>query len=191
MSGRTQTSPASLGQGPLTVRRLVPAPGLTSARIVRAVRQTLSGHPIRNISIALVDDATMAAIRERYTGLAGPTDVLAFDLRDEAARGAKHHGPPIEVQTPIEGEIVVSVDTARRQAACFGADLPTEVLRYVIHGILHLRGLDDHTRAGRARMRRAEDGVIATLAGRPLPHRPPRRERSAARHARRRTASRA
>lgn len=81
-----------------------------------------------------------------------PTDVLTFDLRDDDSDA-------------IEGEIVVSVDTARYQADHRGLDLRDELLRYVIHGVLHLNGLDDHTTAGRRQMRKAENDVLRTLAG--------------------------
>jgi probable rRNA maturation factor len=107
--------------------------------------------------VAVVDDRRIAALHERFMGDDRPTDVLTFDLRDD---------PEADV---IEGEIVVSADTARREARRRGLSPDEELLRYVIHGVLHLCGLDDHTPAERRRMRREENRVLGRLAGGPAP----------------------
>ncbi len=125
--------------------------GLTAGRIRQAVQAALSGRAIESISVAVVDDATIAGLHERFMGLSGPTDVLSFDLRDDAAVEA------------IEGEIVVSADTARAVAARLGLGQKQEVLRYVIHGALHLAGWDDASVGQRSRMRREEDRVLGAI----------------------------
>jgi rRNA maturation RNase YbeY len=79
----------------------------------------------------------------------GATDVLTFDLRDEPA------------SREVEGEIVVSVDTARRQADELGTAFREELVRYVIHGVLHLTGKDDRTTDQRKTMRFAENRILA------------------------------
>ena len=152
MSEETETSPEGDRQRPIAVRRLFPARGTTSHEIIRAVRSTLHGRSIRTISVALVDDATISSLHERYLGDPRPTDVLAFDLRDDSR------------DQRIEGEIVVSVEAARRSAARLGLHEAREVLRYVIHGTLHLMGYDDCRPADRARMRQAENRVLAGLS---------------------------
>jgi probable rRNA maturation factor len=111
----------------------------------------LNAAPVRSINVVLVDDQTMTSLHERFMGHTGPTDVLTFDLRDDAAR------------PEIEGEIAISVDAARRQARRWRASTAEELLRYVIHGVLHLLGYDDDTPAGRRRMRRQENKVLASL----------------------------
>ena len=151
MSEQTDTSVDDEGEQRVTVRRLTRANGMTARQITRAVRAALDGRSAE-LSVAIVDDATIASLHERYLNDATPTDVLAFDLRD---------GPE---PAGIEGEIVVSAETARRQAAELGVDAGEELLRYAVHGTLHLMGQDDHTPAGRRHMRQAEDRILAGLS---------------------------
>jgi probable rRNA maturation factor len=127
--------------------------GLSSAAIRRAVEAALADRTIRSINVAVVDDATMADLHERYLGKSGSTDVLSFDLRDD------------ENDKAIEGEIVVSAETARRVAGQLGLAPAEELLRYTIHGALHLAGQDDRTTNERKRMRQEEDRVLAALSG--------------------------
>lgn len=95
----------------------------------------------RKVVVALVDDDTIARLHERYLGVRGPTDVLSFP----------------------HGEIVVSGETARREARERGIEPLHELLLYVIHGALHLKGYRDKTAADRKRMRAAERRVLARL----------------------------
>ena len=136
---------------------------MSAARIRGAVRGALGGRRVSSLSVAIVDDATIASLHERFLDDPSPTDVLTFDLRDD------------EDDSAIEGEIVVSADTARRQGGSYGRPPHEEVLRYVIHGVLHLTGLDDGTAAQRKRMRREEDRVLAGLDPRPEAERAGRR----------------
>jgi probable rRNA maturation factor len=114
--------------------------------------------PRFELAFVLVDDRQMAGLHERYLHQAGPTDVITFD----------HCGgrPPPAGEAWICGDIVISLDTARRQAREFGTTWPDEVVRYAVHGVLHLVGLDDHEPAARRRMKRAEDRLVAALAAR-------------------------
>lgn len=100
------------------------------------------------LTYALVGDEEMAGLHERFSGVSGPTDVLAFPL----------------LETPqLVGDVVVSVDTARREAAKRRLPAYDEVVLYATHGTLHLLGLDDHAPAERRRMRRAEREVLKEL----------------------------
>ena len=94
------------------------------------------------ISVAVVDDATIARLHEEFLNDPTPTDVLSFLL--ERSAGC------------LEGEIVVSADTARAVAPRFRAMPQDELLRYAIHGALHLVGCDDATPRKRAMMRKRE-----------------------------------
>jgi len=125
--------------------------GLTAQQLRRAVRAALADRQIASLGVVVVDDAIMAGLHERYFNDRRPTDVISFDLRDEPASKA------------IEGEIVVSAQTARRAAKDLGLTQRQEVLRYAIHGALHLAGYDDPTPAKRKRMRQREDEVLAAL----------------------------
>lgn len=108
------------------------------------------------LSVSVVDDEAMAALHERYSGIAGPTDVLAFPLEDEVP------GPEA-----LLGEVVVSADTAAREAEARGLPFARELLLYVAHGVLHLLGYDDHDEEERNRMHaRQEELLDAFLGGR-------------------------
>ena len=101
-----------------------------------------------DLSFVVVDDERMAELHERYADVPGPTDVLSFPLADE----------PVLV-----GEVVISADTARREAAARGHPAYDELLLYAVHGVMHLVGHDDHDPADRRRMRRAEREALAAL----------------------------
>ena len=131
---------------------MAPGPAGFGVKLIeRAVRAAAGELPIASLSIAMVDDASMSALHEQFMNDPSPTDVLTFDLRDD------------EDADGLDGEIVVSVDTARREAARRGLEPREELLRYVIHGVLHLVGLNDHTPSDRRRMRSAEDSVLVGL----------------------------
>jgi probable rRNA maturation factor len=115
------------------------------SRAVRLLREL--GRPEAELSIALVDDAAIAALNAHYRGISGATDVLAFSLRE--GEYAEHGGAML-------GDVVVSLDTAAAQARRARRTLDDEVLRLLIHGTLHLLG-HDHERADEARRMRAEE----------------------------------
>jgi len=115
------------------------------SRAVRLLREL--GCPRAELSIALVDDATMATLNARYRGVAGATDVLSFSLVD---------GPHAERRGALLGDVVVSLETAAVQARRARRTLDDEVLLLLIHGTLHLLG-HDHVREDEARRMRAEE----------------------------------
>jgi probable rRNA maturation factor len=118
-------------------------------RIRIAVRGVLEDANIRQgeISIAVVDDPTIHALNRRWLEHDYPTDVLSFVLerRDDY----------------LEGEIIVSADTARSSAGRLGWRAEDELLLYVVHGALHLVGCDDTTVGAAAEMRLRERAVLA------------------------------
>jgi probable rRNA maturation factor len=139
-------------QGRITVWRRIPSHGIRARQVVRAVRMALGSRQCGNLTIAMVDDRDISRLHEQFMADPTPTDVLTFDLRDR---------PDDDV---IDAEIIVSTETAERQARSFGADPGQELLRYAIHGTLHLIGFDDRTPAQRRRMRREENRILAALA---------------------------
>jgi probable rRNA maturation factor len=96
------------------------------------------------LSITLVDDREIAELSGRFGRARAPTDVLAFPLRE--GPGAEHRGPAL-------GDVVISVERARAQARARRATLDAELSQLLIHGVLHLLGLD-HDRAAEARAMR-------------------------------------
>jgi len=94
-----------------------------------------------SIEIALVDDAMIDQVHRDFMNIQGATDVITF-----------HHG-----------EIVISAETAQRQAAEYHEPLAREILRYLVHGLLHLAGHDDQTDVGRAAMEAAQEAIITAI----------------------------
>ena len=101
------------------------------------------------VSVAVVDDPTIHKMNRRYLEHDYPTDVLSFVLEDR---------PP-----HLEGELVVSADTASRNAAEYGWSASSELLLYVIHGAAHLVGYRDKQPDEIAAMRAVEEQHLREL----------------------------
>jgi probable rRNA maturation factor len=95
---------------------------------------------ITEISIAFVDDDAMTELNKRFRGKKKTTDVLTFPADDS-------YNEPSATGRPL-GDIVISVDQARRQAADEKHSLATEIRYLVVHGVLHALGYDHETDAG-------------------------------------------
>ena len=108
--------------------------------------------PAYSLGLSLVADAEIAELNADWRQKEGPTDVLAFAAQDEATDGA----PPMPASgeaEPLElGDIVISVETAARQAPEHGHDLEQELLFLASHGLLHLVGWDHPDEASLAAM---------------------------------------
>ena len=117
---------------------------LDEARLRSAVEMILADAGIAEaeISIAVVDDPTIRELNRRHLNHDYATDVLSFLLQRDG--------------TSLEGEIVVSGDTAASTAGQYGWSAEEELLLYVIHGSLHLVGHDDRTPEDREQMRLGE-----------------------------------
>lgn len=126
---------------------------IDETRLERAIEAALLHESVSTalISVALVDDADMAHLNKRHLGRDGSTDVLSFNMGDEATRAV------------IEGEIVVSLDTAAREADRRRHSLQAELALYAVHGTLHLLGYDDQDEPKAARMHAVEDEVLASV----------------------------
>lgn len=98
---------------------------------------------LATLEVALVDDATSDRVHRDFMDLEGPADVITF-----------HHG-----------EIVIGAQVAQRQAAEFGEPLAREILRYLVHGLLHLAGHEDAEPEPRATMECAQETIVTELWG--------------------------
>ncbi len=114
------------------------------------------GVPSAQVSIALVSDRKMRALNRRWRGVSRTTDVLAFPLGETEGDGGK----------AMLGEVVISVERARRQARAHGEPLRREVARLMIHGLLHLAGEDDSTAAKSRRMWARQEAFLKEVAPR-------------------------
>jgi probable rRNA maturation factor len=115
------------------------------ARVARAILKDHGPETCR-VSIALVDDSTIHTLNRQYLQHDYATDVLSFVLE--------------EMPDLLEGEVIVSGDTAAAQASEYDCTPAEELLLYVIHGILHLVGFDDQTDQARDEMRCAEAAYL-------------------------------
>jgi probable rRNA maturation factor len=104
--------------------------------LLRAVKQSRA-----ELSIALVGDREMRPLNAKYRKKNQTTDVLSFLVEDQPVSGGK-----------ILGDVVISVERARRQAKERGKTLKSEVVTLLIHGILHLLGYDHEISPRQARI---------------------------------------
>ena len=116
-------------------------PGARASDVRRDAVRILRALAVKDeLSIALVGDEEMRVLNARYRKLDRPTDVLAFAQREGEGDG-----------TNLLGDVVISVDTASRQAAEHGVELHDELRLLLAHGILHLLGYDHERSASEAR----------------------------------------
>lgn len=94
-----------------------------------------------HLDILITDDAYIRGIKKRYMGIDSATDVISFDT----------------------GDIIISAETAKRNAPQFGTTPLKEVCLYLIHGILHLSGYDDATEGGLRRMEKKQEELLDSL----------------------------
>lgn len=111
------------------------------------------------LSVLLCDDDVIEPLNLDWRGVEGPTDVLSFAM-DEGEELALPPGIP----RPL-GDLVISVQTAARQAAGLGHPLEQELRVLVVHGLLHLLGHDHETDEADALAMRAEEARLLSLLG--------------------------
>ncbi len=107
------------------------------------------------VSIAIVDDPEMRRLNNRYLDHDYETDVLSFVLDADPEQGL------------LNGQLIVSADTAASNAEEFGSTLQEELMLYVAHGSLHLVGLEDQDELSAAEMRQAERAYLERFGIRP------------------------
>ncbi len=110
--------------------------------------------PRAEVVISLVDDPAIHEMNRDYRGYDKPTDVLSFAFQ-ESMEGVP--APPRLPGMPVElGDVVISADTALRQAEEHGFTLERELALLAVHGVLHLLGYEDETVEGTHEMREKE-----------------------------------
>ena len=138
------------GEGPEPLSLLIStrevAISLLRAMADQPEMRSLSGESLQ-LSILLVDDATIRPMNERWRAVDSPTDVLSFPMEEG----------------PLLGDVVISIETARRRLRPGDWRLEDEVLFLLIHGVLHLVGHDHTDDAERRIMERAEQELWTAL----------------------------
>jgi len=111
----------------------------------------LEGRNTAEVSVYITDDVEIAELNGAYRGQTGPTDVLAFSQQERTT------DEPDLIPSPegedLLGDVVISLETASRQAEQRGVPLASELRELAAHGTLHLLGYDDDTEAGAELMR--------------------------------------
>ena len=93
------------------------------------------------VNVSLIDDAQIRRVHAQFMDNPTPTDVITFPYG-------------------LEGEILISIETAERQALAFKASFEQEILLYLIHGLLHLAGYDDSTSTERVEMEQVQKALV-------------------------------
>ncbi|MBQ8453130.1 MAG: rRNA maturation RNase YbeY [Prevotella sp.] len=106
------------------------------------------GRTVGEVGYLFVDDEKILEVNREYLGHDYYTDVITFDY-DEG--------------TTVNGDIVISLDTVRSNAEQFGKDYDEELHRVIIHGILHLCGINDKGPGERELMEAAENRALQML----------------------------
>lgn len=141
-------------------------------RWVRLARMVLDEERVpeeAEMSVIFVDEQAMSDLNERFLGITGPTDVLAFPMDDDVApggrqpdQGGRGPGSPAEVSDPptVIGDVVVCPQVALRQTGEKRA-LDDEVALLVVHGVLHLLNYDHAEDQESEVMRKRERELLA------------------------------
>jgi probable rRNA maturation factor len=124
-----------------------------TAFFVDAARFALAAQKVReaSISVTLLSDEEIHGLNRDWLKHDYPTDVITFPLESD----------------PLEADIVISIDTARRQSREYRVPFRSELARLIIHGILHLTGHDDASEAQRILMKQREDALLRRCPGVP------------------------
>ncbi|GAB7006184.1 rRNA maturation RNase YbeY [Nocardioides sp. AN3] len=107
------------------------------ARLARFVMDRMRVHPLAELCVKLVDEATIAQLNEQWMGKEGPTDVLAFPM-DELRPGLLDEEP----EEGVLGDLMIAPVIAERQGETAGHGTVAEIELLTTHGILHLLGYD-------------------------------------------------
>jgi probable rRNA maturation factor len=145
------------------------------ARWAQLAREVLDAQALRvetEVSLLFVDEATIGELNSRFLGRDGPTDVLAFPIDEDLDQGGRSPdeggtGPggglsSDEDDVPVLlGDIVICPAVAARNAADHGVTLTDELALLVVHGLLHLVGMDHEDNGDAELMERRERELLA------------------------------
>jgi probable rRNA maturation factor len=130
--------------------------GISPATIRARAHKLLSALELNGVelSVVLCDDAFIHALNRDYRRKNKPTDVLSFPMMDEAG---------VDDGPGLMGDVIISVDTAKRQAAAAGHSLRRECAFLLIHGVLHLLGYTHENDRDEAKMNRETTRLLSLI----------------------------
>jgi probable rRNA maturation factor len=141
------------------------------SRWAELARQVLAARGVKGeteVSLLFVDEDAMAALNEQFLGKTGPTDVLSFPIDDEPGPtgrspdfGGSGPGTASELGAlTLLGDVVVCPTVAARNAAEHQVSVDDEIALLVVHGLLHLLGMDHEEDAEAERMEALEQRLL-------------------------------
>jgi probable rRNA maturation factor len=141
------------------------------ARWSTLAQQVLAARGVKGeneVSLLFVDEEAMAALNQQFLGKSGPTDVLSFPIEDEPGPTGRSpdlggSGPgvsPEEGALTLLGDVVICPSVAAVNAVEHGVSLEDEVALLVVHGLLHLLGMDHEEEAEAERMEALEQELL-------------------------------
>ena len=139
------------------------------AGLARAVLEDRRLRGEVEVSLLFVDEPSIATLNEQFLGRKGPTDVLAFPIEDEPLPGGRSpdsggSGPGTDAEVEpltLLGDVVICPAVAARNAADHGVTVDDELALLVVHGLLHLLGMDHETDRDAEAMERLERELLA------------------------------
>jgi probable rRNA maturation factor len=139
------------------------------AGLARAVLEDRRVRGDVEVSLLFVDEPSIAALNEQFLGRKGPTDVLAFPIEDEPLPGGRSpdsggSGPGTDAEVEpltLLGDVVICPAVAARNAADHGVGVDDELALLVVHGLLHLLGMDHETDRDAEAMERLERELLS------------------------------
>jgi len=123
-------------------------------RLARGLLEELLARQDYELGVHFIGATEMTLLNETFLGHEGSTDVLTFNHQENSE------------PERLYGEIFISVDDALVHARRFRVRWPSELTRYLVHGVLHLEGFDDTDPASRRAMQRRENSLLKALSGR-------------------------
>jgi len=149
----------------ITVQRHLALPRGITASWVKEVARLALQHEAQvtraSLTLVLTDDATISELNHRFRQIDGPTDVLSFPSQE---------GKPFVLPPSARrhlGDVVISLETAQRQADERRQPIDRELALLIVHGCLHLLGHDHATPADEAAMWALQDAILGQLWGDP------------------------
>lgn len=124
---------------------------------------SLNGLPQEaEVDVTIVDDEEIHGMNREYRDMDRPTDVLSFALDEDCGEGDEPEliGGPEE---HLYGDIIISAETALRQAEEYGHGLEREMTYLAVHGMFHLLGYDHMTEEDKSQMRAKEEEALRAI----------------------------
>ena len=135
-------------------------------RVAATVLQNLLAVEQFDLGIYLVSATEITRLNETFLRHKGSTDVITFNYAESGGPASGRSGRRDARTALLHGEIFICIDEAVAQARRFRTSWQSELIRYLIHGLLHLRGYDDQNASARRQMKREENRLLRRLAGR-------------------------